>query len=77
MATHKVSVGNVELVSVTDGQGNGGTGNLVVTTHIHPSHVGWNMSDWGPNFLNARYLVPRADWEYCTQPALAPLEGLV
>ena len=154
MTSHKVNVGNVELVSLTDGQGSGGTGDvfpdstaeqwgeypdlvdtegnihprfgsvaarsggrlivvdtgigppdgtlmdeidakgvergavdLVVTTHIHPDHVGWNMSDGRPTFPNARYLIPRADWEFWTQPDLAksaphvegqalPLEGL-
>ncbi len=137
MATHKVNVGNVELVSLTDGQGSGGTGDvfpdstaeqwaeypdlvdaegnihprfgsvavrsggrlivvdtgigppdgtlmsdmaakgverdavdLVVTTHIHPDHVGWNMSGGRPTFPNARYLIPRADWEYWTQPSI-------
>ena len=46
---------------------------LVVTTHLHPDHVGWNLTDGRPTFPNARYLVPRADWEYWTQPSV--LEG--
>ena len=40
---------------------------LVVTTHLHPDHVGWNLSDGRPTFPNARYLVPRTDWEYWTR----------
>lgn len=154
MVAHKTTVGNVELVSLMDGQGGGGptdifpdstveqwnqypdlldgegnihprfgsvavrsggrlivvdTGigapdgtlmddmvnkgidrdavDLVVTTHIHPDHIGWNLTDGQPTFPNARYLVPRADWEYWTQPSVMeaaphvrdqalPLEGL-
>ena len=40
---------------------------LVVHTHLHPDHVGWNLTDGKPNFPNARYLVPRKDWVYWTQ----------
>ncbi len=60
---------------------------LVVLTHIHPDHVGWNLSDGSPTFPNARYLVSRVDWDYWTQPQvraeaphveaqMMPLEGL-
>ena len=60
---------------------------LVVLTHIHPDHVGWNLSDGSPTFPNARYLVTRTDWDYWTQPdvraaaphvdaQMLPLEGL-
>ncbi|MFE5214524.1 MULTISPECIES: MBL fold metallo-hydrolase [Streptomyces] len=38
---------------------------LVVNTHIHADHVGWNTRDaggtWVPTFPNARYLLPAAD----------------
>jgi glyoxylase-like metal-dependent hydrolase (beta-lactamase superfamily II) len=41
---------------------------VVVNTHIHSDHVGWNtMSQngfWAPTFPNARYLVPAADYRY-------------
>ena len=41
---------------------------LVVTTHIHPDHVGWNTrlidGEWVPTFPNARYLISRADFDY-------------
>ena len=43
---------------------------LVVTTHLHPDHVGWNLNDGRPTFPNARYLVPRSDWEYWTAPGV-------
>ena len=41
---------------------------LVVMTHLHLDHVGWNMTDGRPTFPNARYLVPRKDWDFWTQP---------
>lgn len=38
---------------------------VVVNTHIHGDHVGWNTHDvdgsWVPMFPNARYLLPAAD----------------
>ncbi|MCC2270257.1 MBL fold metallo-hydrolase [Streptomyces sp. CT1-17] len=38
---------------------------LVVNTHIHYDHVGWNTEsrdgEWVPTFPNATYLLPRAD----------------
>jgi glyoxylase-like metal-dependent hydrolase (beta-lactamase superfamily II) len=42
---------------------------LIAFTHLHPDHVGWNLvrdgedGPWRPRFGNARYLVPREDWE--------------
>ena len=30
---------------------------LVVLTHLHPDHIGWNLIDGKPTFPNARYLV--------------------
>ena len=63
---------------------------LVVITHLHVDHVGWNTV-WRdgalvPTFLNARYLVARTEWDYFTEPERAasmeyirdsvlPLEG--
>lgn len=36
-------------------------------THLHPDHVGYNLSDGGgspkPTFSRARYVVHQADWE--------------
>ncbi|MGH3499301.1 MAG: MBL fold metallo-hydrolase, partial [Nocardioidaceae bacterium] len=52
---------------------------VVVNTHIHYDHVGWNThrvgekaatdsgssrDRWEPTFPNATYLVPRADYDY-------------
>lgn len=41
---------------------------LVVNTHLHVDHVGWNTTlvdgEWQPTFPNATYLMPRADFEY-------------
>lgn len=43
---------------------------VVVNTHIHSDHVGWNTmranenDAWVPTFPNARYLMPEADWRY-------------
>ncbi|MFC4499383.1 MULTISPECIES: MBL fold metallo-hydrolase [Streptomyces] len=38
---------------------------VVVNTHLHVDHVGWNTVDadgeWVPTFPNAQYLVPAAD----------------
>lgn len=40
----------------------------VVFTHLHFDHVGWNTrlvdGAWVPTFPNARYLIPRAEWEF-------------
>ena len=43
---------------------------VVVLTHLHGDHVGWNMMDGRPTFPNARYLVTEADWDYWTQPTV-------
>jgi glyoxylase-like metal-dependent hydrolase (beta-lactamase superfamily II) len=41
---------------------------IVVNTHLHFDHVGWNtMRDgdaWTPTFPNARYLMPEADYRH-------------
>jgi len=38
---------------------------LLVTTHLHADHVGWNTTwtdgGWQPTFPNARYVVPKAE----------------
>ena len=64
---------------------------MVVITHLHGDHVGWNLV-WTDNvqrpvFPNARYWVPRKDWDIYARGAgqqggsiineqVAPLEGL-
>lgn len=47
---------------------------LVVMTHAHRDHIGWNITGRGDakalTFPNARYYVSRLDWEACHDPAL-------
>ena len=44
---------------------------IVAFTHLHPDHVGWNISNTEgtlkPTFPNARYISPRVDWDYFTR----------
>ncbi|MCS5656916.1 MAG: MBL fold metallo-hydrolase, partial [Dehalococcoidia bacterium] len=44
--------------------------NIVVHTHLHGDHVGWNLRYSGgmpaPYFRRARYLVPKLDWDHFT-----------
>ena len=105
MPSYKQTVGNVEFISLTDGQGYGtvavrssgklvivdtgggpadgtlidemqrkavdpGAVDIVVITHLHSDHVGWNLTDGRPTFPRARYLVSKADWEYWTRPEI-------
>ncbi|MHC9296973.1 MBL fold metallo-hydrolase [Mycobacterium sp. LTG2003] len=41
---------------------------LVINTHLHVDHVGWNTyldgDSWVPTFPNATYLMPRPDFEF-------------
>ena len=41
---------------------------VVVNTHVHYDHVGWNThlvdGEWTPTFPNATYLIPRIDRDY-------------
>jgi glyoxylase-like metal-dependent hydrolase (beta-lactamase superfamily II) len=43
---------------------------IVVHTHLHMDHVGWNLRYQGgmpaPTFRRARYLVPKLDWDHFT-----------
>jgi glyoxylase-like metal-dependent hydrolase (beta-lactamase superfamily II) len=39
---------------------------LVVLTHLHVDHVGWNMLAGRPFFPNARYVAHRADFDHFT-----------
>lgn len=49
------------------------TVDLVITTHMHVDHIGWNThlvdSRWTPTFPNARYLTDRREWDYWTAAA--------
>lgn len=48
---------------------------LVVITHLHIDHVGWNTVRQGdalvPTFPSARYIIARPEWEYFTNPEQA------
>ncbi|GAA4855631.1 MBL fold metallo-hydrolase [Saccharopolyspora rosea] len=41
---------------------------LVINTHLHVDHVGWNTrldgDSWVPTFPNATYLMPRPDFDF-------------
>src|SRR5206468_3597762 len=49
---------------------------MVVMTHLHRDHVGWNLKTEGgkyvPTFPRARYWMPKKDWDSCHDPALQP-----
>ena len=51
---------------------------IVLHTHLHPDHVGWNVRYSGgmpaPYFRRARYLVPRLDWEHFTKPEVLEVQ---
>ncbi|MGW7485685.1 MBL fold metallo-hydrolase [Streptomyces sp. NPDC054786] len=44
------------------------TVDLVLLTHLHTDHVGWNTradkGEWIPTFPHARYLTSRAEWDH-------------
>ena len=41
---------------------------VVVNTHVHSDHVGWNTKrdndSWVPTFPNARYVIPEVDYRF-------------
>ncbi|MBR98104.1 MAG: hypothetical protein CL887_06400 [Dehalococcoidia bacterium] len=41
---------------------------IVLMTHLHPDHVGWNISQGKPTFDKAMYYAPKLDWDYWTKP---------
>ena len=49
---------------------------MVVMTHFHRDHVGWNLlpegSAYVPTFPRARYWTSAVDWETCHRPDLQP-----
>ncbi|MDF3312129.1 MBL fold metallo-hydrolase [Rhodococcus sp. T2V] len=55
---------------------------LVVCTHLHADHVGYNTTlfdgRWVPTFPQARYVFNRAEFEYWSAPADYPMDpGMV
>ena len=53
----------------------------VFLSHLHPAHVGWNLTQAGgsPTFPSVRYVFHQADWEIFGltfwEETLAPLES--
>ncbi|MDE2778790.1 MAG: MBL fold metallo-hydrolase [Chloroflexota bacterium] len=52
---------------------------MVVMTHLHRDHVGWNLvppaeegGKYVPTFPNARYWFSAKDWEACHDPDIMP-----
>ena len=47
---------------------------LVIMTHAHRDHIGWNLTEENgnsvPTFPNARYCLSYKDWEACHNPDL-------
>jgi len=52
---------------------------IVVNTHLHVDHVGWNCSErdgtFVPTFPKAEYWINRTEWDYWTEPQNAAEEG--
>jgi glyoxylase-like metal-dependent hydrolase (beta-lactamase superfamily II) len=52
---------------------------LVINTHLHTDHIGWNTrfvgGSWVPTFPNATYLMPRADFRYWDPASNAGIAG--
>jgi glyoxylase-like metal-dependent hydrolase (beta-lactamase superfamily II) len=52
---------------------------VVVNTHLHTDHVGWNTTlvdgAWQPTFPNARYLIPEADYRFFSPDGPGASEG--
>jgi glyoxylase-like metal-dependent hydrolase (beta-lactamase superfamily II) len=54
---------------------------VVVNTHLHVDHVGWNCTErdgaYVPTFPNATYWIARKEWDYWTEPETAAEEAYV
>jgi len=52
---------------------------VVINTHLHFDHVGWNCSERGggyvPTFPNAEYWISRAEWDFWTDPLVLNEDG--
>ena len=52
---------------------------IVLCTHLHIDHVGWNTvlsnGEWVPTFPNARYLFGRTEWEHWRQEVVGDMAG--
>ena len=52
---------------------------IVVNTHLHVDHVGWNCTErdgkFVPTFPNAEYWIARDEWDYWTEPQIVAEEA--
>ncbi len=52
---------------------------IVLCTHLHVDHVGWNTmlvdGRWVPTFPNAQYLFGRVEWEHWQQETITEIAG--
>ncbi len=52
---------------------------IVLCTHLHVDHVGWNTTptdgQWLPTFPTARYLFGRVEWEHWQQETVTAIAG--
>ena len=53
---------------------------VVVNTHLHTDHVGWNAcsrnGSWVPTFPNARYVMPEADYRFFSPDGAGHTEAM-
>lgn len=53
---------------------------VVVNTHLHTDHVGWNTrlaeGSWVPTFPNARYLMPELDYRHFSPDGPSTTDGM-
>ena len=53
---------------------------VVVNTHLHTDHVGWNTcsrnGSWMPTFPNARYVMPEADYRFFSPDGAGHTEAM-
>jgi glyoxylase-like metal-dependent hydrolase (beta-lactamase superfamily II) len=53
---------------------------VVVNTHLHTDHVGWNTcsrnGSWVPTFPNARYVMPEADYRFFSPDGAGHTEAM-
>ena len=54
---------------------------IVLCTHLHVDHVGWNTKlaggEWVPTFANARYVFGKTEYEYWRDHSTAPDKAAV
>jgi glyoxylase-like metal-dependent hydrolase (beta-lactamase superfamily II) len=67
------------LASLAEAGFQPGDVDIVINTHLHTDHVGWNThlvhGSWVPTFPNARYLMPEADYRHFSPDGAGDSEG--